>query len=348
MNDSRQAVAPTPDLLEEPFIPASPGRVSDVAELHDRYPELAQFRRDIGTTPVIDVPSVPGCAGIVAKCEWDNPAGSIKDRTAYALLCEALRRHGPRPADDLKILEYSGGNLGLSLSYLCSRIGVTLRLVVASFTSTSLLETYRDRGAMVDIIPKQEGFLGTIRAAQRISAAEPDWELLFQHANSVNPAFHELSTGQELLAQLRGRTVHTWIASIGSGGSLIGVMRALRRVYPDLRTIGVTPAEAPYGGEGPPTTQRKFCGAAGLGYGIRQPFVKAHEDLIAKHCYVSYREALDGAAEFFDLTGTRIGTSSSANWLIARRIAAELPPDQVIATVFADAGTPEQWAEIGR
>jgi cysteine synthase A len=320
----------------------------DVAELHDRYPELAQFRKQLGKTLVIDVPSVPGCAGIIAKCEWGNPAGSIKDRTAYALLCEALRRHGPRPADDLRILEYSGGNLGLSLSYLCSRIGVTLRLVVASFTSASLLDTFRSRGALVDIVPKEEGFLGTIRAAQRIAAAEPDWELLFQHANPVNPAFHELSTGQELADQLQGRKVHSWIASIGSGGSLIGVMRALRRVQPDLQTIGVTPAEAPYGDEGPPTTQRKFCGAAGLGYGIRQPFVKAHEDFIAKHYHISYHETLDGAAEFFDLTGIRIGTSSSANWLVARRIAAELPSDSVIATVFADAGTPEQWEEIGR
>lgn len=345
---SSQTLAAGQDVLQQPFIPVPLQTVMDVEEIHQRYPALARFRSKLGSTPLLEVPSVPGGATILAKCEWGNPVGSIKDRTAYALLCGALRRHGGRPTEDLHLLEYSGGNLGLSLSYLGAETGVRMRLVVTPFTSDSVRDTLRTRGAMMDISPQGKGFLGAIRTAQRIAADEPGWTLLFQHVNPVNPAFHELTTGQEIVSQLAGRTPHTWVASIGSGGSLIGVLRALRRINPDLRTVGVTPAEAPYGADDPPTSLRKFCGAAGLGYGIRQPFVKAFDHLVSRHCYVAYPEALNGAAEYLDLTGTRIGTSSAANWLVARRLAADLPPETVIVTIFADAGTPEQWNEIGR
>lgn len=75
--------------------------------------------------------------------------------------------------------------------------------------------------------------------------------------------------------------------------------------------------------------------------------MKAYENDVAAHRQVSYPEALEGAAEFYSLTGTRIGTSASANWLVARRIAAQLPSDQVVVTLFADAGNPEQWEEVG-
>src|SRR5487761_48003 len=276
------------DELIAPFEPVPAYSFVDVAEIHERYPALARFRERIGGTALIDVPSVPGGAAIVAKCEWENPAGSIKDRAAYSLICEALRRHGDRPLEDLRILEYSGGSLGLALSYLCAEIGVTLRLVVASFTAASVVDTLRQRGTLVDVAPEEEGFLGTIRGAQRIAAAEPGWELLFQHINPANLVIHELTTGREMLTQLGGRRVHTWIASIGTGGTLVGVMNALRPVNPGLRTVGVTPAEAPYGHEGPPNMLPALCGAGGFGHGIRQPFVKAYDQEIAAHEYVPY------------------------------------------------------------
>jgi cysteine synthase len=334
------------DPLLAPFTPVPPERILDFGGVHQRYPALAAFRQRLGATSLREVPSVPGGATILAKCEWENPAGSVKDRPAYALLCDALRRHGngTRP----RVLEYSGGNLADALSLLGAETGVPMRLVVSSFSPPSLLDRLRDRGAIVDIVDKHEGFLGVIRQAQRIAAEDPSWLLLFQHINPVNLAFHEQTTGREILAQLAGREPHTWVASIGSGGTLVGVLRALRPHFPNVRAIGVTPAEAPYGTEEPPNAERKFGGAAGLGYGIRQPFVQAYDSEIAAHYQVSFRKAMDAMAEFYDLTGIRIGGSSGANWLVARRIAAELPPNAVVLTLFACAGTPEQWKELGR
>lgn len=347
MQLSHEAVAPAEDELLAPFTPGSQPGELDVAQAHERYPGLARFRERLGNTPLIDCPSSPGGASILAKCEWGNPAGSIKDRAAYALVCEAIRRHGDRPAEQLRLLEYSGGNLGLALSYICAEIEVPLRLVVASFTSESAIDVLRSRGTEVVVAPEEQGFLGTIRTAQQIVAAEPDWQLLFQHANAANLAMHELTTGPEIIRQLAGRTPHTWIAAIGTGGTLVGVMNALRGTHSGVRAIGVTPAESPYGYDGLPATARAFCGSGGFGYGIRQPFVKAYDDQIAGHYHVSYDDTLTAAAEFYDLTGTRIGTSASANWKVARQLAAELPSDAVVVTVFADAGTPEQWDEIG-
>lgn len=83
----------------------------DAAVLHARFPALAAFHARLGHTELIEVPGLSGGgARIFAKCEWQNPAGSIKDRLAHARLCDALQRHGTRPLSELKVLEYSGGN----------------------------------------------------------------------------------------------------------------------------------------------------------------------------------------------------------------------------------------------
>ncbi|WP_164494608.1 pyridoxal-phosphate dependent enzyme, partial [Streptomyces sp. ADI92-24] len=104
------------DELLKPFSHVADSELQSVDAIHERYPGLARFRERLGDTPLIEVPTAPGGASILAKCEWGNPAGSVKDRVAYALVCDAIRRHGNRPAEDLRLVEYSGGNLGLALS----------------------------------------------------------------------------------------------------------------------------------------------------------------------------------------------------------------------------------------
>ncbi|RAG84202.1 cysteine synthase [Streptacidiphilus pinicola] len=348
MDEVRNVLTPVVDQLLKPFGQVAETELQSVTAIHERYPGIAKFRDQLGDTPLVEVPSTPGGATILAKCEWGNPAGSVKDRVAYALVCEAIRRHGDRPAEDLRLVEYSGGNLGLALSYLCAEAGIPLRLVVASFTSQSVLDTLQSRGTAVDIAPAEEGFLGTIRQAMRIADGDGGWQFLFQHVNAANLIMHQATTGTEIVKQLDGRKPHTWVAAIGTGGTLIGVLNMLRTVNPAVRAVGVTPAESPYGHGGAPAAPQGLCGTGGLGYGLKQPFVKAYENDVAAHQQVSYPEALEGAAEFFSLTGTRIGTSASANWLVARKIAAQLPPDEHVVTMFADAGNPEQWGAIGK
>jgi cysteine synthase A len=320
---------------------------TDFAAVQERYPALHEFRSGLGNTPLLDVTGPAQGARILAKCEWVNPAGSIKDRVAYALVCTALQEHGERPLNHLRLLEYSGGNLAAALAQLGAALGIDTWCVLSSASAPSLLDQLAARKCRVELVDKELGFLAVIRTGLRIAATEPDWTLLYQHRNPANPAFHEATTGTEIVAQLNGRRPDVWIASIGTGGTLTGVLRALRRVNPAVQPIGVTPAELPYGSPQPPNGRPKYAGSGGFGYGIRQPFVRPHDHEV-HHRTISYPDALAGMAEFFDRTGMRIGSSAAANWLIACDIAAELPPTATVVTVFADAGTPEEWQRLAR
>lgn len=328
-------------VLDAPFTWVEPCAI-DFAALHARYPALADFHAELGKTELLEIPSTPGAARILAKCEWQNPVGSIKDRVAYALMCDALARHGERPLNELRILEYSGGNLADALSLLGANLGIPMRFVLSSAAPASLLAKLDSRRANVDLVDKELGFIAVQRQAVRIAQQDDRWTLLYQHRNPVNMAFQRDTTGAEIVDQLGDRPASAWVASIGTGGTLMGVSQALRRAFPSVRTVGVTPAELPYGSPLPPNGLPKYAGSGGMGDGVRQPFVRM-DDAAVEHHAVSFPESLKGMALFRELTGIRIGSSAAANWLVAKRISSELPQHTAVVTVFPDAGTPEEW-----
>jgi cysteine synthase A len=330
--------------IEAPLIPG----VVDVdhAALGRRYPAYGEFGRSLGGTPLVEVPGPEGGAAVLAKCEWGNPEGSVKDRVAYALIGAALQEHGDRPLEELRILEYSGGNLARALSRLCRELGLPARFVLSSASPRSLLDDLAQRGVTVDLVDKELGFVEVIRHALRIADEEPEWHLLYQHRNPANLAYHEQSTGAEIVADLGSRIPDAWVASIGTGGTLIGVLRALRAAHPHVRAIATCPSELPYGSAEPPNGRPKFAGSGGFGDGIRQPFVTLCDDDIEHHT-ISYPQCLEAMAEFRERSGLRIGSSAAANWLVACDIAAALPASANVVTVFPDAGTPEEWERIG-
>jgi cysteine synthase A len=309
-----------------------------------RYPALRGFRAGLGDTPLIEVPGPPGGARILAKDESGNPFGSVKDRAAYALLCDAVLRHGdtPRP---LRLVDFSGGNMARALGGLGHLTGVPIRLAMPAGTPPSLLRRLEADGVRIDFVPTEQFLYGIMRRAAEIATAEPDWTMLRQHRNVGNVAVHEFGTGQELLMQLDGAVPAAWVAAIGTGGTIAGVARALRREFPTLTVVAVSPAELPYGTTEPPNARPKFAGSGGIGHGHRQPFVDVFVP-DARQRTVTHARALAGMAEYRRLTGSTIGASSAANWLIAREIAADLPPNRVVVTLFADAGTAEDWARI--
>ncbi|WP_025272525.1 PLP-dependent cysteine synthase family protein [Haloglycomyces albus] len=320
---------------------------TDYHALGDRYPAFGKFGVDLGNTSLMEIPHSGTGARVLAKCEWENPERSIKDRVAYALLGDALRLWGERPLDDLRILEYSGGNLSRAIAALSHGLGLRAKVILSDFSPRSLLDDLDRYGVEVELVPKEKGFYEVINTARRIAADDPGWTFLYQHRNPVNIYFHEATTGAETLRQLHGRRPAAWVASIGTGGSLIGVWRALKRRHPDVRAVGVTPAELPYGADHAPDTRPKYAGSGGMGYGVRQPFISTYEDDVEHHS-VSYPDCLETMASFFDETGVRIGSSAAANLVIARRIAERAPEHQVVATVFPDTGTPEEWKRLGR
>lgn len=308
----------------------------------ERHPALAAFAAELGGTPLVSLPRRPGEARILAKCEWENPTGSIKDRTAFALLYDLLRRE--REPD--RVLEYSGGNLAVSLSRLCAALGLANTLVMASFVPSAVVDAMRAQGTQVDLVPKELGFWAVMERAYALAERHPDWSFLHQHRNHSNLWIHRTGTGQELLEGLTEAgiaRVDAWVASIGTGGTLIGVHDALRQRFPEVRMVAVTPAELPYGSPRPPNGLPKYAGSGGLGSGRKQPFVKPREARIWRRLVVSHPHSIAGISRLHEESGLRVGSSAAANWLAAMRVAREIGPNGVVATVFPSAATDQEW-----
>lgn len=308
------------------------------------YPQLAAFRSQLGNTPLAVVPGPDDGARILAKYEFANPFGSVKDRAAYALLCAAVARHDSQGLP-LKLLDFSGGNFALALGGLGNLTGIPVRLAVPDATPPSIMNRLKGWGVQLDLVRADQFLYGIIRRAVSIAAEEPTWTMLHQLRNPANLAVHEFMTGAEILRQLDAAQPRYFISAVGSGGTLAGVGRALSRKFSDLRLIGVTPREMPYGTAAPPNSNRKFAGAGGLGYGMRQPFVDRLVP-VPRQVTVPYEQALTAMTEFRRLTGIQIGASSAANWLVSQKIASELSTADTIVTLFADAGLAEEWARI--
>lgn len=311
------------------------------------YPPLHDYLQRIGNTPLIEVPGPAGGARVFAKCEWTNATGTVKDRPVFAMIYRELRNaHRAGVRKPLHILEYTGGSLGLALAGLCARLGLRLTLVMSDATDPTVVSVIRDTGAETVLTQRVRGFWGVMETAFELAECNPDWRFLYQHRNPANPWIHRATTGREIIAQLPDGSCKrscAWVASIGTGGTLLGVHRALARAVPHLQTFATTPAEAPYGTVAPPNGLPKFLGSGGLGCGRKQPLVIGDESKIAGHYHFTYAESLLGMLQFHARTGLRIGSSAAANWLAAYRIAEQIGSDGTVITVFPSEATSFEW-----
>jgi S-sulfo-L-cysteine synthase (O-acetyl-L-serine-dependent) len=206
-----------------------------------REPALWQA---VGNTPLLPV-ALPGGAGrFWLKAEWLNPGGSVKDRTARAILRDALRR-GELPGR--RLLDASSGNTGIAYAMLgaAAGIGVTICLPAnASPERRALLERY---GAEVVATDRLEGTEGAVRRARELAAADPArWFYADQYGNPANPQAHRETTGPELWAQTGGRITH-FVAAMGTTGTMMGTGGYLKERNPAVRLVGVQP-DSPYHG----------------------------------------------------------------------------------------------------
>ena len=308
------------------------------------FPALARYAVRLGATPLEEVPLPESKGKGFAKLEWENPTGSIKDRTAFAMIHDLLLTSDTRQLDELHILEYSGGNLAIALSHLCGQLRLKNDLVFGSYVCPDAVAKMQDQGSHTHVVDKDLGFWEVVQTAGRLAENHPDWSYLHQHENPANLRMHETCTGGEISAQLAAlslRATH-WIASIGTGGTLIGVHQALSRANPDLITFATTPAELPYGTSEPANGLAKFDGSGGLGEGRKQPFVEPAESNITGHIHLAFDETIAAMRVFEQLTGIWIGSSAAANWLAACRDIPNLSGDSVLAMVFPSRPSPSE------
>ncbi|MCM3707370.1 pyridoxal-phosphate dependent enzyme [Cytobacillus firmus] len=300
---------------------------------------IQDFQDSLGNTSIKKI-AVPGGGTIYAKCEWENPTGSIKDRAAFAMLQEVLEKNENK--EELHILEYSGGNLGISLAYQCFELGIKLDLVMSQSTSQSIIDKLESYGATLHFVDKQKGFYGVIEEAIRLSQNDK-YTFLYQHQNRTNINTHFNKTGKEIIKQLEHTKIDAWVAAAGTGGSLLGVYKALKKQNDSVELHLVMPEEAPYGSTEPPNSFKKLAGTGGFGLGRKQAFIMEYENDIKQQWLCSYSEALKEMKKFYDETGIKIGTSAAANLKAAKEISCKLGENSTVVTIFPDQGSEEEW-----
>ena len=193
----------------------------------------------IGNTPIIDVSALsPNPAvRILAKLEGQNPAGSVKDRIARAMIEEAEEDGTLKPGQT--IIEPSSGNTGIALAMIARLRGYPLKIVLpenVSIERRQLLEVF---GAEVILSPGAEGSNGAVRKAQGLADDHPDWAFLYQYGNEANPRAHYETTGPEILADVPAIT--HFVAGLGTSGTLMGVGTFLKERKPDVKVFAVEP-----------------------------------------------------------------------------------------------------------
>lgn len=202
----------------------------------------------VGRTPLVEISGLEGQkARIAVKVESFNPGGSVKDRIALSMIEDAEARGVLAPG--ATIIEPTSGNTGVGLAWIGRVKGYRVILTMPETMSRerrSLLKAY---GAELVLTPGTEGMKGAIRKAEELRAATPGAIILGQFVNPANPVAHEKYTGEEIWNDTEGQ-VDIFIAGAGTGGTVSGTGRALKRHKPEVRIIAVEPAGSPVLTEG--------------------------------------------------------------------------------------------------
>ncbi len=285
----------------------------------------------IGNTPLIQLRdlSEEGSATVLAKVEFFNPGGSVKDRICLSMI-EAAETDG-RLKPGMTLIEPTSGNTGIGLALVSAVRGYKLILVMPesmSMERASLLSSY---GAQLVLTPAWEGMRGAIKEAESILEQHPDYFMPAQFSNPANPEAHRKTTGPEILAAVEG-TIDAFVVGVGTGGTITGVGEVLKAKNPQTQVIAVEPATCAVlsGGEpGPHKIQ-------GIGAGFIPEVL--NRDIIDRVVTVSDDESYKMAKTLAKQDGLLVGISSGANVWAARKVARELGKGKTVVTLLPDTG----------
>ncbi|PTR23544.1 cysteine synthase A [Rhodococcus sp. OK519] len=198
----------------------------------------------VGRTPLVRLNRLTEGLGaqVVAKLEFYNPANSVKDRIGVAIIDAAEASGDLKPGGT--IVEGTSGNTGIALAMVGAARGYKVILTMPETMSTERRVMLRAFGAEIVLTPGSEGMAGAVKKAEELVGQTENAVLARQFANAANPEVHERTTGEEIWADTDG-TVDIFVAGIGTGGTLTGAGRTLRKYNPEVTIVGVEPADSP-------------------------------------------------------------------------------------------------------
>ncbi|MBL9106955.1 MAG: PLP-dependent cysteine synthase family protein [Myxococcales bacterium] len=293
----------------------------------------------VGNTPLVRLKRIareyPGVE-VWAKCEFANPAGSVKDRAARRIIVEGLRAGHLKPG--MRLLDSTSGNTGIAYAMVGAALGVPITLVMPANVSVPRKQITGAYGVELVFSSELEGSDGAIVLARRMAAERPDlYWYADQYSNPNNPLAHYHTTAPEIWEQTRGRITH-FVAGIGTSGTVVGTSRRLHELQPAIRCVAVQPDDALHGLEG----------MKHLPSSIVPPIYD--ERVLDETLWMPTEEGWDVAERLAAEEGLFVGHSAGGNVAAALRVARRLHEagePGCIVTILCDRGdryfAPLKW-----
>lgn len=288
----------------------------------------------VGNTPLLELSNYNASKGlqaqIIAKLEYFNPAGSVKDRVALSMIEDAEKKGALKPG--ATIIEPTSGNTGVGLAFVSSVKGYKLVLTMPDTMSIERRNLLKALGAEVVLTPGTKGMNGAIEKANELKTSTPGSVILQQFENPANPAIHKATTGEEIWRDTDGE-VDIFVAGVGTGGTVSGAGAALKQHNPKIQIVAVEPANSPVlsgGVAGPHKIQ-------GIGAGfVPKTFNASIVDNIIK---IEDNDAIRTSRELAKKEGLLVGISSGAA-IYAATLLAQKPENKnkKIVVLLPDTG----------
>ena len=270
----------------------------------------------IGNTPLVEFNHIEKKEGlnakILAKLEYFNPAGSVKDRIAKEMIEDAERKGTLKPG--ATIIEPTSGNTGIGLATIATAKGYKAIIVMPETMSVERRNIIKAYGAEIVLTEGAKGMKGAIAKAEELSKEIPDSFVAGQFVNPANPEAHRKTTGPEIWNDTDGK-VDIFVAGVGTGGTVTGVGEYLKQQNPDVKVVAVEPATSPVLSKG--TAGAHKIQGIGAGFVPDTLNTKIYDEIIT----IDNDAAFEGGKEIASIEGILVGISSGAAFVAAKELA---------------------------
>ncbi|GKH60371.1 cysteine synthase A [Campylobacter ureolyticus] len=284
----------------------------------------------IGNTPLVRINSFSKNAEILAKAEFLNPSHSIKDRIAFSMIDDAIKKG--KIDKNTTIIEPTSGNTGVGLAMICAYYGLKLILTMPSSMSIERQKLLKIYGAKLVLTDPSLGMKGAVEESKNLANKTTNSFIPSQFENPANPKIHELTTAREILKDTDGK-VDIFVAGFGTGGTVSGVGKALKKYNPNIKVVAVEPLSSPLLTKGEARSHKI--------QGIGANFVPKNLDksVIDEFLDINDEDAFNTTKDLATKEGLLVGISSGTNVFAANLLAKrDENKDKTIVTILCDTG----------